>query len=300
MSKNTQSTKIVTVTPERAAAWLKRQESLVAQDPNMRQRHVKEDKVRMYARDMAADKWDVNGETIILAANGRVLDGQHRLLACVEAERSFRTHVVENVPHEAMKTIDTGVGRSMGDQLTIGGRIGGSRLAVALGVIWRWEQTDHKGFEWRARPTRLEMFDTLEKHPDLERFTSRAGRTDQLMSPGLAGALWYIFDKQDSTLAEAFFEAVISGANLQEKDPVFLLRERLLRERREAAIRRTNKTLTMDYTTELVFRAWDATRRGVKIGKLQVGPRGTESRLLTRKVEASRPKKVVSIGERKS
>jgi hypothetical protein len=119
------------------------------------------------------------------------------------------------------------------------------------------------------------------------------------MSPGLAGALWYIFDKQDPVLAEAFFEAVISGANLQEHDPVFILRERLLRERREAAIRRTNKTLTMDYTTELVFRAWDATRRGVRISKLQVGPRGTEARLLTRRVGKGRSQ-VVAIEDGKS
>src|SRR5262245_49217746 len=126
----------------------------------MRNRNIKEEKDRMYARDMASDDWGLNGATIIFASNGCILHGHHRLLAGVESGHSFRTHVVENVPHTAMKTIDTGVIRSMGDQLTIVGHSGGSssRLATALGVVWRWEQSGHRGFMWGARPTRLEMF----------------------------------------------------------------------------------------------------------------------------------------------
>lgn len=290
MGNTVQPTKVMTITPERAASFLKRQELLTAQDPSMRNRTIKEDKVKMYARDMAAEVWELNGEPLIFASNGRILDGQHRLAACVESGKAFRTHVVENVPHTAMRTIDTGIIRSMGDQLTIAGRVGGSSLAMAIAVIWRWEQTEHRGFDWRARPTRLEMFDTLEKHPTLESFASRARRLDTIMSAGLAGGLWYIFDKQDSALAELFFESLASGANMREDDPVFILRERLLRERREAAVRRSKMYLGMDYVAELVARAWDATRRGLKITKLQRSSRSSNQDILTKRVSGKRAK----------
>jgi hypothetical protein len=280
-----QSAKVATITPHRAAEYLKRQEVLEAHDPLMRNRNVKEEKVKMYARDMIAGKWDLNGETLVFASNGRILDGRHRLLACVEADTAFRTHVVDNVPHDAMRTIDTGIIRSMGDQLTIVGRTGGTRLATALGVLWKWEATGRKGFDWNARPTRLEMFGVLEKYQDIERFTSKASRLENLMSPGLGGALWYIFSQQDELLADTFFEALISGANMRDDDPVFLLRERLLKDRREAAITRKRLNLTMDYTTELCYRAWDATRRGVKLAKLQRASKNVNADLLTRRTK---------------
>ena len=286
MANTVHPTTIRTITPKMAAKYLNVQATLEANDPLMRNRNVKEDKVKLYARDMAADKWELNGEPLIFASNGRILNGQHRLLACVESDHAFRTHIVENVAHTAMRTIDTGVLRSMGDQLTIAGKAGGNHLATALKVIWRWEQTGRKGFDWSARPTRLEMFDTLEKHPELEKFTRRVHTLNLILSPGLAGALWYIFSQQDGTLADTFFDALASGANLKEDDPVFMLRERLLRERREQAIRRTKSWMAMDWVTELVYRAWDATRRGVKITKLQRGPRGTDQVVLTRRVTA--------------
>jgi len=285
VSNTTHPTKIVTVTPEKAASWLRRHKLLETQDPSMRNRTVKEDKVRCYARDMGDEKWMVNGEPLIFAANGRILDGQHRLLACVEADKAFRTHVVENVSHEAMKTIDTGIGRSAGDQLMIFGKSNSRNLAVALGVLWRWEQTGKRGFEWRSRGTRLELFATLDRHPDIEGFVTKALKLERLMSGGLAAALWYIFSEQDDVLAGSFFEALSSGTNMQEGDPVYLLRERLIRDRQEQLTSRSNKQITMDYNAELVARAWDATKRGVKLAKLQRGSKNNQSNLLTRRTK---------------
>jgi hypothetical protein len=299
MSNTQHATKIVTITPQKAAAALKRQELLRAQDPTVRQRYVREELVKKYARDMAAGKWDCNGETIILGPGGQVLDGQHRLLACVEADKPFRTHLVENVSPEAFHTIDTGAGRSMGDQLTIAGKVGGNHLATALTVVWRWERANRRGFEWSARPTRLELFETLAKHPDLEKFTSRSYRASLLMSCGLAGALWYVFAQQDATLAEVFFEALMTGVNLKEDDPVFLLRERLLRDRRDVAARRIKIRGSASATTELVYRAWDSTRRGEKLKKLQLG-KGADTSLLTRRTQGRESRKVVGIEEKKS
>jgi hypothetical protein len=53
--------------------------------------------VRDYAQDMIDGWWLLSGKTIILDETGAVLNGQHRLLACIKADRAFETWLVEGV-----------------------------------------------------------------------------------------------------------------------------------------------------------------------------------------------------------
>ena len=43
--------------------------------------------VKAYAEDMAAGRWMLNGATIVLSNDSKVLDGRARLLACVQARQ---------------------------------------------------------------------------------------------------------------------------------------------------------------------------------------------------------------------
>ena len=72
-----------------------------------------------YARDMADDKWQVNGSTIVFSKTGLLLDGQTRLLACVESNKAFDTFVVRGVDPMAQFTMDTGNPRSLSDMLKL-------------------------------------------------------------------------------------------------------------------------------------------------------------------------------------
>src|SRR5262249_28100191 len=77
---------IITVTPELAARWLKRNHA----NRKVRARHVSR-----LVRAMRAGEWDdLNGDTIRFSDNHELLDGQHRLLACIEAQQAFTTLVV--------------------------------------------------------------------------------------------------------------------------------------------------------------------------------------------------------------
>src|SRR5262245_36541087 len=113
--------KVMTVSPDLAERWLKRHKALVDLDPTKRDRLVRPSKVAEYARDMEAERWDVNGETLKMSSEGRILDGHHRLHACLKAKTAFRTGVVTNVPDEAFKSIDIGKVRSAGDLYQIAG-----------------------------------------------------------------------------------------------------------------------------------------------------------------------------------
>lgn len=100
-----------TITPEIAHEWLR---------GNTINRPVKQHYVRMLASDMELGRWKRNGETI--KRNGRLLlDGQHRLLACIMANTPFETLVVDGIDRDVFPTIDDGCPRSRIDTLAVAG-----------------------------------------------------------------------------------------------------------------------------------------------------------------------------------
>lgn len=73
-----------------------------------------------YARAMAESRWRWVGDTIRLNADMQVIDGQHRLAACVRSNVSMRNVILVTLKSpDAIKSIDLGKPRSMRDQLTI-------------------------------------------------------------------------------------------------------------------------------------------------------------------------------------
>ena len=75
--------------------------------------------VDYYRRQIENGVWQINGESIKLDDRGYLLDGQHRLLAIVKANKPVTTLVVRGLSSEAFKTIDAGKSRSMSDYLKI-------------------------------------------------------------------------------------------------------------------------------------------------------------------------------------
>lgn len=80
--------RLVRVQPEQAAKWL---------SFNGHHRKVKQKDVDKYSARMSAGSWMVNGKTIVLDREGRLIGGQHRLHACVKSGVPFDTLVVWGV-----------------------------------------------------------------------------------------------------------------------------------------------------------------------------------------------------------
>ena len=110
--KNPLDIQLVTITPEMAEEMLKR---------NIANRKVNQANVNRIAADMATGNYRINGETIKISSNGEILDGQHRLLACIKSGVPFKSYIVYNVEREAIGTIDMGKGRSVADSLNVMG-----------------------------------------------------------------------------------------------------------------------------------------------------------------------------------
>jgi hypothetical protein len=104
--------KFVTVTPEIAREWLEKNES---------NRSPRSATVREYEQSMRDGIWRVTGDTIKFDKNGRLIDGQHRLLACARSGKPFQTYVVSGLSTEAYLSVDSGVKRNLGDVLSYAG-----------------------------------------------------------------------------------------------------------------------------------------------------------------------------------
>jgi hypothetical protein len=122
------------ITPELAARML---------ECNTHNRTVTDSHVRNLSADMAAGRWVVTHQGIAYDANGTLVDGQHRLWACIESKTTIRMMVSYNVDPDSLKVIDTGKGRTVGqtwDLLqpdTRSGRLIVSRASVIRQLLHR-------------------------------------------------------------------------------------------------------------------------------------------------------------------
>jgi hypothetical protein len=136
-----------TITPEIATAWLER---------NLSNRNLVQSTVDRYARDMRAGRWHYTGDPIQFGISGRLLNGQHRLWACVEAEVAFECAIVRGIVNEeeVVDVLDTGVKRTLASALQIHGEKDTLVLASIINTCWRYDLdrcTDSEAAEefWR-------------------------------------------------------------------------------------------------------------------------------------------------------
>jgi hypothetical protein len=91
-------------------------------------------KIAEYADDMKTGHWPLTGDTVKFSDEERLRDGQNRLMACMRANTTFRTHVVFGIPDDAFAVLDKGKNRSGTDVLAMAGYKNTAALAGAI----RW------------------------------------------------------------------------------------------------------------------------------------------------------------------
>ena len=105
-------TRIETITPARATELLKN---------NKGNRPLKYRVVASLARDIQNGNFKTTHQGISIGLDGRLLDGQHRLAACVLADTPITVYVTYDMPEELMTFVDAGVSRSFADRASLSG-----------------------------------------------------------------------------------------------------------------------------------------------------------------------------------
>jgi hypothetical protein len=259
-------TKHTTVTPEEARLWLDTKRS--------KNRSISENAVLKYTQQMREGKWVDNGKGLVFGSSGQLLDGQHRLTACVRANKPFETTITWGVPDEYFDTIDDCNTRSMSDVLHIRGEANPNLLSAGLRFLWLYVrgEIEHKDLRRGVIATKQLLQATLEKNPKIRQsvkyyalLKSRPGGL--LISAGMAIGLHYLFSLVDEKKADEFFNRLQSGLELTEDNPVYILRNRLISAQKEASTKLTNSAV---YYYTVV--SWNAYVNGTYVKRLVFAP----------------------------
>lgn len=233
--------KVVKVTPKKAGEWIQR---------NVNNRPVRRSRVDLYAGAMKSGAWKLNGDAIRFNGNGDLIDGQHRLLACISCGVPFETYVVHGIEHDAFDTIDQGDKRTTADVFSRHGYKHYTMLSAATRWVWRYEGQMHRHGAMRSD----EANDIIERHPALHTATQKASEKGRngLINPGLLAFLDYWTGQKDQDRADKFWLSVAEGDGLEKGTAAYLLHKRLVSNLASVA--------KLDPTTiaALCIKAWNA------------------------------------------
>jgi hypothetical protein len=208
------------ITPDIAAAWL---------DKNISNRKRNKRHVDKYARDMASKAWRLTGDAIRFDDGGNLIDGQHRLAACVQAGMPFESVVIYNLRADVTSTIDTGKPRTMSDVLTMAG----THYATTVAAIARIMLDEKYGFEDSTAWTHQDMLGMIDRHPRIHAAARevvlaklpRGIRFGPIATIYLLGATVL----HNEPAADAFFDVFKTGIPRGDNCPAHQMREKLLR-----------------------------------------------------------------------
>lgn len=232
---------------------------------NTHNRNIRGRVIAAYAVDMAAGNWRENGESIKLAKDGTVLDGQHRLHAIIESDTSQRMLVVRGLPMETQETVDGGAKRKFADVLKLRKETRYISIAALARGVHLW-QIGHRGRgTGRYVPTTSQLLATLDEFPDI-RYSAEVIDSVHLHIPihkSILGLCHWLFNRIDADDCAFFFDRLKDGAGLMANDPIAVLRRTVIDNMHERS--RLSGTVVLAY----VIKAWNAYREGREIALLK-------------------------------
>lgn len=255
--------RLVTITPELAAQLIEKK--------NNHNRTVQQPRVDQYAEDMRRGDWRVNGEAIKISADGEVLDGQHRLLAVLEANRPIETLLITGLPVEAQESMDQGRARTFSDVLKLRGEKDYCVLAAAVRVVASYERSGIPLPGWAITPSNHQLSATLKRNPEIRDSCAFANKLRRgWLNVSSVAALHFLFSIADRESADDFFTRLMTGQNLTASDPIYVLRERLIAEHYSTDQRR----LHFRVKAAFLVKTWNAYQDGTTFARLVWNPGG--------------------------
>ena len=248
------------ITPEYAASLL---------EQNKANRPLNQKHVERIARQIQENKWVYNGDTIKLDIDGNVLDGQHRLWACVETGIAIDTQVIKGLPKEVFTTLDTiSKTRSAQDTVHLMG-VHLNRRDVAAACMWlsRYEKGTLPFH--RAPKNKVENSDVekvLLAHEGIVGAVERVKCLRALKNTGLMAFLYYIIAAENKDLADLMVDTLYDTSGVSFDHPFYVLRSILDKNARSVGGGRRRDLVEI---SALVIKAANAvyTGKGVQVLK---------------------------------
>jgi hypothetical protein len=198
---------------------------------NIGNRNVSEDYINEYAGRISRGEWWLNGAAIKIAWNGRLLDGQTRLEAVIKAGLPITTMVTYGLHPESQMTMDMGKKRSQADVLRMHGFTDTIRLAALINIVMRYKDGKLIPGHRAARYSEGQILDFANQNKTLLYNALSHSWTFNSKVPmaivSAAAAAWYIMAEKNMQDLDSFWTRLITGEHQIDRDPVWVLRERI-------------------------------------------------------------------------
>lgn len=212
------------ITPEKAKQYL---------ESNTHNRALRKALVEIYAKDIANGRWRATHQGIAFSSDGRLLDGQHRLAAIVQAMVPVQMLVARGLPPQSQIVMDDHAKRSAGDALSLalGDDVSARDIAVMRAVK---EMGPGPSRHTARRSTKQELMETWELFRNAIQFirdhfpSAEKGVTAAVVKAAIV--LWW-FHVEDLERLALFCE-IVRGETLPngiEDGSAVMLREWLLK-----------------------------------------------------------------------
>jgi len=208
---------VETIGPARAEEYLA---------ANRGNRNIVQSHVAALARDIRNGQWMFNAQPICFSRSGRLLNGQHRLSAVLEADQPIEVLVMRGLPERAFETYDKQAKKAPAiDELF---EDFGDKALISASAVLLWRRELRPADEPDARPTASEIRAVVAGHPELLRLR---GFSRKLARYGRSSALVYAAYRvlrDDPALGQVFLNRLETAANLPAGHIILRLRDRLI------------------------------------------------------------------------
>lgn len=247
-----------TITPTDAEAMLANNEA----NRSIRPRYV-----QSLARQMTEGLWRMAGDPIRFAADGTLLDGQHRLSAIIESRTAQDFVIITGLTSSAQVSMDSGIKRSFADVLHMKGETNCNVLAAVIRLVALHDRGVGYAELVRGAPHvgYSELLETYEKHADLGVAASFGQRlsTDYRIGGRIGGFCWHEFGKLSVEDRDDFFDRLKNKDFTSHHDPLSVLYVTMLEN--ASSVRR----LPDVHKFALLVKTWNFYREGAEVKLLR-------------------------------
>jgi len=257
---------LVQVTPELAREYL---------GLNTHNRPIRKRTVTMYATDMREGNWKFTGGVITITKDGVINDGQHRLLAIIEADSPQWFIVVTGV-EDVWELTDINLVRQFSDYLSRQGIANARAVAALARHLYGWQAGENVGTRHQDSmfaSTKPSMSQLKRFYEENENRLAKAVHESKPVYVKLRGAApstyalaYSLFDALDMESNAQFWHYLSTGEGLPSDSPILRLRDTLARWNTIRDKPRTGIQLA------LFIKAWNAWQRGDSMKQLVFRP----------------------------
>jgi hypothetical protein len=220
---------------------------------NVHNRNLRPNHLRKIVDDLSNNTFKFNGAAILVADDGTLIDGQHRLQAIIDSGVGVWLLVLRGFRLETQDTVDTGAKRLLGDVLHLRGEKNYNELAATLKVAASWEQGNRERLNQREF-SHQQLIAFLDHNPDVRDsltpvrpFAQRYGLSKSHMS-----LAWWVLNRLNSEDNAEFWQLLMQPQ--QPPHPIAALQSSLMND--IAARARGHRRVPL-HQLAVVFKTWN-------------------------------------------